>query len=230
MNRRIPLTIGAAAGGVLAAALLPAAIAFADTGSAAAAAADAAAAVAPSATGADAFTANGFTFDPFFLNPQTFGLEEGFNTSTPQYSVPPFLEVGSSTPQEFEVYSGSGSGAEQLGAVVTNDQVTQLLGMTNTEFTIGGIDPATGVQSSALPATGSVYDVFNLGNGYANVYVDVPGASGGANTITDYLATPFGHVNLDSLFGNIDVLSALDPGNAFTGLAGAADPLAFLGL
>ena len=49
--------------------------------------------------------------------------------------------------------------------------------------------------------------------------------------------TPWGDLNLDSLFGGIDAASALDPGAAFTaGLDAASaaatgiDPLAFLGL
>ncbi len=30
--------------------------------------------------------------------------------------------------------------------------------------------------------------------------------------------TPYGNINLDSLFGNINVANPLDPGDAFTGL------------
>ena len=84
---------------------------------------------------------------------------------------------------------------------------------------------------------GSVYDVFNLGNGIENVYTALPGTSGGADAVTDTLVTPWGDLNLDSLVGGIDAASALDPGAAFTaGLdaataaASAIDPLAFLGL
>jgi hypothetical protein len=53
--------------------------------------------------------------------------------------------------------------------------------------------------------------------------------------------TPFGNLDLSSLFGGIDAASALDPGAAFgsgldvateaaTSAASAIDPLAFLGL
>ncbi len=69
---------------------------------------------------------------------------------------------------------------------------------------------------------GSVYDAFNLGNGYENVYTAIPGAIGGGDTVTDTLVTPYGNVNLDSLFGSIDAAAPLQPGDAFTGLADSA--------
>lgn len=105
--------------------------------------------------------------------------------------------------------------------------------LTNTEFTVSS---ATGT-SSELPPAGSVYDVFNLGDGIENVYTAIPGVSGAADTVTDTLVTPWGDLNLDSLFGGIDAVAALNPGDAFTGgldvataAASAIDPLAFLGL
>ena len=87
---------------------------------------------------------------------------------------------------------------------------------------------------------GSVYDVFNLGNGIENVYTAIPGVDG-ADTVSDTMVTPWGDLNLDSLLGGIDAASALDPGAAFgagldaatetaTSAASAIDPLAFLGL
>ena len=59
---------------------------------------------------------------------------------------------------------------------------------------------------------GSVYDVFNLGDGIENVYTAIPGADGAADTVTDTLVTPWGDLNLDSLVAGIDAASALDPG------------------
>jgi hypothetical protein len=70
---------------------------------------------------------------------------------------------------------------------------------------------------------GSVYDSFNFGGGFENVYTDIPGAAGGADTVTDTLVTPFGNVNLDSLFGSIDAAAPLNPGAAFTGLLESGD-------
>ena len=140
-------------------------------------------------------------------------------------------------PQNFNVYDGTGASATEVGSIVGNEDVTNLLGLTNTEFTVASV---TGT-SADLPTVGSVYDAFNLGDGIENVYTAIPGVSGGADTITDTLVTPWGNFNLDSLVAGIDATSALDPGNAFTGgldvageaatsAASAIDPLSFLGL
>lgn len=192
-----------------------------------------------SSIGADAFTIGSTTFDPI-----TSGGTEGYNTVFQIIGAPPLLEIGGGTPnidgftlpiaaQDFDIYSGSGSSATEIGSIVGNEDVTNLLGLTNTEFTVASV---TGT-SSELPTVGSVYDVFNVGDGIENVYTAIPGASGAADTITDTLVTPFGNLNLDSLFGGIDAVAALDPGDAFTGgldaataAASAIDPLSFLGL
>jgi hypothetical protein len=192
-----------------------------------------------SSIGADAFTIGDTTFDPILQ-----GGGQGFDPVFQILGAPPLLEIGGGTPnidgftlpiatQDFDVYSGSGAGATEVGSIVGNEDVTNLLGLTNTEFTVASV---TGT-SSDLPTVGSVYDVFNLGDGIENVYTAIPGASGAADTITDTLVTPLGNLNLDSLFGGIDATAGLDPGDAFTaGLdaasaaATAVDPLAFLGL
>ena len=100
------------------------------------------------------------------------------------------------------------SGAD-LGSIEGNETVTSLFGLTNAEFTVASDSAAAGGSDSALPTVGSVYDVFNLGNGYENVYTAIPSTTGGTDTVTDVLVTPNGDVNLDSLFGNIDA-AALD--------------------
>ncbi|MGC1739996.1 hypothetical protein, partial [Mycobacterium sp.] len=135
--------------------------------------------------------------------------------------------------QDFNVYDGTGASATEVGSIVGNEDVTNLLGLTNTEFTVASATPAADASASDLPPVGSVYDVFNLGDGIENVYTAIPGAAGAADTVTDTLVTPFGNIDLDSLFGGIDAASALDPGAAFdaaTAAASAIDPLAFLGL
>jgi len=96
--------------------------------------------------------------------------------------------------------------------------VTDLLGFTNTELIVTDGTAGAGGSASDLPTVGSVYDAFNLGNGIENVYTAIPGTAGGSDTVTDTLVTPFGNVNLDSLFGNIDAAAPLQPGDAFTGL------------
>ena len=227
MHRRLILAGLAATGGLLTTAFLQAAVAVADTGT-----------DVVSATGADAFTIGNYTFDPFTvpLLPDgqsgagagfaPSGIEtEGFAAVGPLSSGPPLLTLGggaigpvSSAPQYLEVYSSSGT---DLGSIDAGESVTNLAGLTNTEFTVNDVFPASGEADSALPTVGSVYDSFNLGNGYDNVYTAIPGTSG-ADTVTDTLVTPYGNVNLDSLFGSIDAVAPLQPGDAFTGLADSA--------
>ena len=199
-----------------------------------------------SSIGADAFSIGDTTFDPM-LTDQVTGLPsgaEGFDPVTQTIGAPPLLNLGGGVlqlpefpvvlaPQDFNVYDGTGATATEVGNVTTSENVTNLLGLTNTEFTVASV---TGT-SADLPSVGSVYDVFNLGNGIENVYTAIPGVDGAADAVNDTLVTPWGDLNLDSLFGGIDAASALDPGDAFTaGLDAASaaatgiDPLAFLGL
>jgi hypothetical protein len=222
MHHRVILAGLAATGGLLTTAFLQVAVAAADV----------------SADGADAFTIGNYTFDPFTV-PLVNGSEgaelgfapsgietEGFAAVGPLSSAPPLLTLGggvtgavSSAPQYLEVYSPSGT---DLGSIDAGESVTNLAGLTNTEFTVNDVFPASGEADSALPTVGSVYDSFNLGNGYDNVYTAIPSTSGGADTVTDTLVTPYGNVNLDSLFGSIDAAAPLQPGDAFTGLADSA--------
>ncbi len=173
----------------------------------------------------DAFSIGGFTLDPTLA-----AGGEGFDGVTPLASLPPLLEIGGSSignpadglddfaTQSFDVYSGSGSTATDIGSITTGEDVTDLLGFTNTQLVVTGATAADGGSASELPTVGSVYDAFNLGNGYENVYTAIPGATPADDTVTDTLVTPFGNVNLDSLFGNIDAAEPLNPGAAFTGL------------
>ena len=195
-----------------------------------------------SSIGKDAFTLDGTTFDPFTGSGTT--AAEGFAPVGSTANLPPLLNLGGGTlwfdgtgqpgttgfaafaPQDFNVYSGSGASATEIGSIKTGEDVTNLLGMTNTEFTVNSVTAASGdtsTEASALPAGGTVYDAFNLGNGYENVYTATPDvtASDGtvtAGTVTDTLVTPYGDVNLDSLFGGINAANPLQPGDAFTGL------------
>jgi hypothetical protein len=212
MHRRFILASLAATGGLVTTAFLQVAVAAADT------------AAAVSATGADAFTLDGFTFDPF-----TSPGVEGWGPVPPLSGAAPFLTLGGGTVspfgpgfplelsgQDFEVYNPA-TGAD-LGSVDANDSVSDLFGLINAEFVVTSDNAAAGGSDSALPTVGSVYDEFNLGNGYENVYTDIVSATGGPNTITDTLITPNGDYNLDSLFGDVDAAAPLNPGDAFTGL------------
>jgi hypothetical protein len=198
------------------------------------------------AIGADAFSIGGTTFDPTLAA----GGAEGFTPVEQLLGAPPLLDLGGGTPtifgitlslasQDFNIYDGTAT-TDQIGSITTNDEVTNLLGFTNTEFTVTGATALGDAPTADLPTVGSVYDVLNLG-GLENIYTAIPGLDGGADTITDTLVTPFGNVDLSSLFAGLDAVSALDPGAAFgsgldaateaaTSAASAIDPLAFLGL
>ena len=62
---------------------------------------------------------------------------------------------------------------------------------------------ADAIALSNMPTVGTVYDVLNLG-GLENVYTAVPGLDGAADTVTDTLVTPFGNVDLSSLFAGFN--------------------------
>jgi hypothetical protein len=198
-----------------------------------------------SGIGTDAFSIGGTTFDPTLASGA-----EGFTPVEQLLGAPPLLDLGGGTPtifgltlslasQDFNVYDGTAT-TDQIGSITTNDEVTNLLGLTNTEFTVTDATPLGDTPVADLPTDGTVYDVLNLG-GLENVYTAIPGVDGGADTITDTLVTPFGNVDLSSLFAGVDAVSALDPGAAIgsgldaateaaTSAASAIDPLAFLGL
>ncbi|MGA8545472.1 MAG: hypothetical protein WB785_09490 [Mycobacterium sp.] len=169
-----------------------------------------------SSIGPDAFSIGGFTFDPG---------PNGFDTIPALTASPPLLDIGGGTLegtffdfQNLDVYSGTGSAATEVGTIRTGENVTDLLGLTNTELVVQSATPTGDATAADLPTVGSVYDAFNFGNGYENVYTDIVSATGGANTVSDELVTPFGNINLDSLFGGIDAAAPLSPGDAFTGL------------
>jgi hypothetical protein len=224
-----------------------------------------------SSIGAEAFSIGGTTFDPLtsISDGSLAGIVtgEGFNPVNQLLGAPPLLDLGGGTPtifgitlslaqQDFNVYDGTGAGASEIAGVTTNDQVTNLLGFTNTEFTVTSVgDPFSiptdastladvGAAGGTLPTVGSVYDVLNLG-GLENIYTAIPGLDGGADTITDTLVTPFGNVDLSDLVSGLDAILQLNPADAFgagldvatsaaseaaAGAATAIDPLAFLGL
>jgi hypothetical protein len=201
-----------------------------------------------SAIGADAFTIDGTTFDPTLAA----GGAEGFDPVFQLVGAPPLLNLGGAllfgflplAPQNFDVYDGTGANATEIANITTSENVSDILGLTNTSITVQDVTPI-GDATTGLPTEGSVYDVLNLGGGIENVYTAIPGLDGGADTVTDTLVTPFGNLDLSDLFGSLDAVLPLNPGDAFTagldvatsaaseaatGAATAIDPLAFLGL
>ncbi|MGB3332407.1 MAG: hypothetical protein WBA79_06330 [Mycobacterium sp.] len=201
----------ATGGGLLTAAFLQAAVAVAGPSDDV---------VAPSATGADAFTIGGYTFDPF--NDATGA--EGFSLVHPLTGSAPLLTLGGgnpggllpTAPQNFEVYGADGT---SLGSINSSVVVTNLAGFTNTEFTVTDVTAVSGGSAADLPTSGSVYDVFNFGGGFANIYVATPGEDG---TVTDTFVTPWGSMDLSSVFAGINAADPLQPGDAFAALQAGA--------
>jgi hypothetical protein len=193
-----------------------------------------------SAGNSDAFAIGDITFDPFTVSSS--GTEvPGFATVYQLLGVPPLLNLGGGSytdwipplaTQSFDVYNGTSSSAVDIGTISTNEYVADLLGMTNTAFTVTGATAAggdTSAQAAELPAVGTVYDLFNLGHGVENVYTATPGADG---AVTDTLVTPLGNVDLSPLVSGIDA-AMINPGAAFdvgSSAASVIDPLSFLGL
>jgi len=84
------------------------------------------------------------------------------------------------------------------------------------------INGAVAAYASDLPELGTVYSVIDFGGGFENVYWALPNEDGdAAASIHDMLVTPFGNLDLSSMF---DAVAALDPGDAAAGIsdAGAA--------
>lgn len=159
----------------------------------------------------DDFTIGDITFSPV----QADG-SEGFTPLSPLFGAAPLFQVATGD-QSFDISTGTGDGATDLGNVTASENVTNLFGgIHSTEFTITDVDPASGASDTDLPAVGTVYDVMNFGNGFQNIYTAVPGVDGADGSITDTLVTPFGDFNIPTDF---DATGLLDPGDAFTGLS-----------
>jgi hypothetical protein len=89
--------------------------------------------------------------------------------------------------QDLDVYNEDG---DQVGTVDTNVMTSNILGIETTQFTIEEVNAADGAAGSDLPDEETVYSVTDLGVGFENVYIAVPG-DGGAQSITDTFVTPW---------------------------------------
>lgn len=170
----------------------------------------------------NAFTIGGTIFDPG---------SDGFSTdnSFPLFGIAPLLEIsgvnalGTFLPTQdgVEVYDSSGAA---LGTVDLGENMSNILGITTTQFTVTSVDAASGLtdaQIGELPTLGTVYSVTDLW-GFTNVYEAIPNADGtAASSITDTLITPFGNFDLSGMFSMFDAVAPLDAGDAVTGLDAA---------
>jgi hypothetical protein len=209
--RHITFTVGAAAGGMLAAAFLT-------TGAASAAPDD--------------------VTDPFGLTPQgdadlsaAYGFpplyEAAYGTQTFDFDgskIADFLTNSSLVPDDVDLTG------------VTADDVT--LGVENTQFFDGALTNQEIVLPFDVDLTddftlqqGSVFDVANFGAGFGDVYVDLVGEGDAPNQIYDELITPFGNFDIsplvqgfDAAAVDADALAGLDPSQGLD-FSGGADLL-----
>ena len=168
-SRRITLTPGAVAGGLLAAAFLPMAwigLAFADDAS------------------------DSSLFDP--LLQEFFGFQRDASEPTTVYSVsgePPIFQSIHQT----EFFGTDPTATLPAGLFqVDNEVITDPFGPASAELLVTSSEDGT-----SAPPVGSVYDVINIGGGFENLYSDIaPTTPGGADTLSDTLVTPFGDIPL----------------------------------
>jgi hypothetical protein len=154
------------------------------------------------------------TADVWSIDPTVYGFD-----IVSQSGMPPFdqtvLEDGS-----FRVVhvfpDGSTGGYSPSGLL----EVTHSFGMTNDDLVV-----ASSSAGSYLPDH-SVIDILNLGNGFENIYADLPGdGTGGANLITDTLVTPFGNFDIPTTFDAAAFGSAPAAAVGDALAADASDPL-----
>ncbi len=200
----------AAAGGLLTAAFLQAAVAAADNES------------------ADTFTIGSLTFSDPVAMPGIFGGNPtpGFEHLTPLFATAPLMSLGMDKmlgalvmgSQQFDVADGS----TKLGTVDAQTSIQDLLGIETAQYTVASTDPAKGLtsaQAAELPADGTVYSITKIGNGFYNIYEADPNSAGtAAASVKDSLVTPYGDVNLSSLFGSFDAIAPLDPASPLEAL------------
>jgi hypothetical protein len=207
-SSRITLTLGAAGGGLLAAAFLQTAVAFADT-------TGLVSPVGPSPSPTEVFN-----FEP-----------TGSETVTSSTDDLPFYETSTGT-QDFDVIDTSITGDPTVGTFDATVTDTDILGVTNVEDVV----TSDLIGTTGDPTVGSIYDTTTFDSGgFENIFTEIPSATaGGAPTLTDIFATPFGDYTLPPALDTIlaDILGTVgaDGATAATGAADTAGTSALDGL
>ncbi|HXO11543.1 MAG TPA: hypothetical protein VN871_04175, partial [Mycobacterium sp.] len=189
--------------------------------------ADLAATSSNAAVSDNAFAIGGTIFDPGAA---------GFTTIGPLFGIAPVLEIAggqlaepdstfSFATQAVEAYDSSGT---DLGSLTFGENMSNILGFINTtQFGVASEVAASGLtpsQAAELPAVGTVYSVTDFGSGFENIYEAIPNADDtAASSIIDTLVTPFGNIDVPSMF---DAIAPLDPGAAAAGVDAASSAAA----
>jgi hypothetical protein len=158
----------------------------------------------------DAFSIGQTTFYP-----ETSLLAEGYNNVAQTLGAAPWVaayggsaEGISLAPQDFFYYAGTGASAHEEGELSTSMSVLDVLWFSNASFTVTG---CASVLCTDAPANGTVFDVFNLGGGFENVYEGDP-----SGTVTDTLWSPAGPL-VEFLIPSLDAAVDLTPADIVTG-------------
>lgn len=116
---------------------------------------------------------------------------------------PPFFQ----SVHQSEFFDSGPTNTLSAGSFATNNEIiTTAYGPASLELLVTDSEPGT-----SAPPVGSVYDVINIGAGFANVYADIaPTTPGGPDTLSDILVTPFGDIPLMTRLH-----AFLDPANAY---------------
>ena len=152
----------------------------------------------------DAFTIGSTTFYP-----ETSLLAEGYNNMAQTLGGAPLIaafggsaEGISLAPQDFYYYTGEGASAQEEGELSTSMTALDIFSFSNASFTVTGC--ATVICTDA-PANGTIFDVFNLGGGFENVYEGTPDG-----TVTDTLWSPLGPL-INFTIPSLDAAIGLSP-------------------
>ncbi len=184
-TQRLTMTLGATAGGMLAAAFLPMAIAHADD--------DGSTYFGFTLPDDDAFT--GTTgFPPLFEYASADDVSLGYDAADDHSGV---LSTA-----DFSTDGGSGT----IDADVDNLYVTALGASSQTITLNEGLttDGAGAEGGDTVAGEGSVFNATDFGLGFGNIYTDAVGAGdGGSNEISDVLVTPFGNIDISGLVGGL---------------------------
>ncbi|HEY2197228.1 MAG TPA: hypothetical protein VGH69_05885, partial [Mycobacterium sp.] len=99
-------------------------------------------------------------------------------------------------------YTGTGASAHVAGELSTSMSVLDVLWFSNASFTVTG---CASVICTDAPANGTIFDVFNLGGGFENVYEGDP-----SGAVTDTLWSPAGPL-VEFLIPSLDAAVPLSP-------------------
>jgi hypothetical protein len=190
-NRRITLTLGTAAGGLLATAFFPVAVAFAD----------------PATDATDDFIGISPATDVFgFLptGPETVETVNGIPPLDQEVIGIQFFEIPDVKPSDPNLFLGS------FDADVS--YIATPFGFSNEEILV--TRDVSGTNETGVPGTGSVFDIAKL-DGFTNEYSDIVTGAGtsATNTVTDTLVTPFGDIDLSPFVA--DFSAAVYPDDMF---------------